>query len=85
MLAELDKSTLKELGVHALGDQLAILRYIKQTDGVNAQAFKMIQTSSSSNKEPVTTSTSKGLHNSSETHYLFQFRLFGKTRFGQGY
>lgn len=55
MLKELDKDMLRELGVNALGDQLAILRYIKQTDGINAPAFKLIQTP---NKEPVTTSSS---------------------------
>ncbi|KAI6189920.1 SAM domain-containing protein [Aphelenchoides bicaudatus] len=52
MLADLDKTTLRELGVDTLGDQLAILRYIKQTNGVDAPAFKLIQPGK---KEPVTT------------------------------
>lgn len=58
MLKDLDKEMLKELGITAIGDQFAVMRYIKQTDGVNAPAFKLIQTPS---REPVTTSfTNRG-------------------------
>lgn len=66
MLKELDKDTLKELGVDTLGDQLAILRYIKQV-GADAPAFKLIQS-----KEPVTT-TRRGLSKISNSNHFFNF------------
>ncbi|KAI6186583.1 hypothetical protein M3Y98_00148500 [Aphelenchoides besseyi] len=56
MLKELGKDELRELGIETLGDQIAILRYIKKADGSNAPAF---QQPASTNRESVSTSTIK--------------------------
>jgi hypothetical protein len=47
MLKDLSKSELRELGIEVVGDQLAILRHIKESDGVPAELAEESRTSSS--------------------------------------
>uniref|UniRef100_A0A914YKA1 SAM domain-containing protein n=1 Tax=Panagrolaimus superbus TaxID=310955 RepID=A0A914YKA1_9BILA len=49
MLNDLSKSELRELGIETVGDQLAVLRRIKESDGVPAELAEESRSSSSRN------------------------------------